>query len=334
MNFDDDYFNEKIKLITRNLIEVITFDELVRKIESGNELIAYIGYEPVKRIHIGWLIWMLKLRDLEKANIKIKVLEATWHAWINDKGNFDELKEYSKNIQTIIKKFCTNVEFVDSELLINDPDYWKLFIKVAKYTSLDRVKRAIIAIGRKFDEVERDFAKIIYPIMQATDAIYLNVDFALGGVDQKRAFMIARDISLLTKRKNIVILSTPVLTGLSSVGISSEILPIDEAILMYRMSFTKPGDAIFIDDEPDVIREKISKAYCPPKITQFNPIIEIAKYIILPYFEKIEIETKYGKLEIQDKNDLDKLYCNGFIQPNELKEFVIEKLIEILKQIR
>jgi len=60
---------DKLSLITRNLVEVITEAELKEKLESGQRLRGYIGYEPSGLVHIGHLIWMNKVKDLVEAGV-------------------------------------------------------------------------------------------------------------------------------------------------------------------------------------------------------------------------------------------------------------------------
>ncbi len=50
--------DERLSLITRNLEEIVTTEELKQKLESGQVLKGYIGFEPSGLFHIGWLIWL------------------------------------------------------------------------------------------------------------------------------------------------------------------------------------------------------------------------------------------------------------------------------------
>jgi tyrosyl-tRNA synthetase len=59
-------------------------------------------------------------------------------------------------------------------------------LRIAKETSLARVRRATPVMGRRAEEVELDFSKLLYPIMQVADIFYLGVDVAVGGMDQRR----------------------------------------------------------------------------------------------------------------------------------------------------
>jgi len=126
-------------LITRNAVEVITEEE-VRARTGGR---AYVGYEPVWPVHVGWLIWMFKARDLVESGFEMIFLEATWHAWINDKGDFPSLGEHAAKIRELAARISGGFKFRDGRELAADPRYWELVVKVAKSTSLARIRRAV-----------------------------------------------------------------------------------------------------------------------------------------------------------------------------------------------
>ncbi|GAG83362.1 unnamed protein product, partial [marine sediment metagenome] len=54
--------------------------------------------------------------------------------------------------------------------------------------------------------------------MQVSDIFYLELDVAYGGMDQRHAHMLARDISKKLGRKPPVALHTPLMTGLQAGG--------------------------------------------------------------------------------------------------------------------
>ncbi len=321
-------------IVRRGLEEIIREDELQEKL-SKEKSTCYVGYEPTGRIHIGWLVWILKLRDLQKANINIKILEATIHAWINDKGSIERMEEYKRNVRKIIEKLGIQAEYVDSYDIITDPQYVKLLIQAAKNTSLDRIMRSIVILKRREEEVKQDFSKILYPLMQAVDAIFLNVDFALGSIDQKPAYTLSRDIAIRMGRKPITILCTPLIPGLKA-PLLEDMDSYDDILAYTKMSSTRPDDAIFLDDEPRTVERKILSCPCKPKETILNPILSIIKYIIIPYYEEITINTKLGTVNISIDNieQIDKLYRNGELEPENIKKICIEYLIDMLEKLR
>ncbi len=331
---------EKLRLITRNVSEVVTVDELKMKIERGEKLRAYLGFEPSGLFHIGWIIWANKFKDFIKADVETILLEATWHAMINDKlgGIMENIRKCAKYVEHSLRALGVDIDkvkVVDAEDLASDKNYWMLVIKVAKNASLARIKRALTIMGRREDEAELDFSKLIYPPMQVADIFYLKVNIALGGMDQRKAHMLARDVAEKLKIEKPIAIHTPLLTGLQ--GIQRMEFG-REGFLSAKMSKSKPYSAIFIHDDPDAIRMKIRKAYCPPRIVDYNPVVEIAKYILFTnekFVLHVERPEKYGEpLDIYSYNELEKLYKEGKLHPLDLKNAVADALIKYLEPVR
>ncbi|OYT40694.1 MAG: tyrosine--tRNA ligase [Desulfurococcales archaeon ex4484_58] len=336
---------EKISRVIHNTVEIVTVDDLRRVLETNEHPRGYIGYEPSGLVHVGWLIWMNKIRDLIDIGAEFYILEATWHAYINDKlgGDMELIRKAARFTRKVMEGLgidLSKIKFMDAEELVSDKEYWGLLIKSAKHSSLARIKRALTIMGRKSSEAETDFSKLIYPLMQVTDIFYLDLDIALGGTDQRKAHMLARDLAEKIGRKKVVAIHTPIITGLQGPGkrMESSDVEIDEFYSEYKMSKSKPETAIFVHDSPDDIKRKIRKAYCPPRETSFNPIIEIARYLLFSNREfKLYIDRpeKYGgPLTVHSYRELEKLYSSGEIHPLDLKNAVADALINLLQPIR
>ncbi len=334
----------RFELVTRNLVEIITVDELKRLLEEKEEPRAYIGYEPSGLFHIGWLIWAMKVRDLVEAGFDMIILEATWHAWINDKlgGNMELIKKDALYVRHVLKALgidVSKINFVDAEDMVSDKRYWEILLRVAKNTTLARMKRALTIMGRRAEEAEMDFSKLIYPAMQVTDIFYLDVDVALGGTDQRKAHMLARDVAEKLNYKKPIAIHTPLLTGLQGAR-RMDASKIDEDVFAVelKMSKSKPETTILVHDSPEDIRRKIRKAYCPAKEVRFNPIIEINKYILFAqkdFVLHIERPEKYGgPIDIYSYDELEKLFVEGKIHPLDLKNATADALIKFLEPVR
>ncbi len=333
---------EKLRKVTRNTLEIITLDELKEKLEAGEKLKGYLGFEPSGLFHIGWIIWAKKVQDLLDVGVEMYLLEATWHAWINDKlgGDIEKIRKCAKYIRYALKGIGVNIDrikFVDAEELVSDKDYWATILRAAKTLTLARVKRALTIMGRRADEAETDVSKLIYPLMQITDIFYLDLDIALGGMDQRKAHVLAREVAPKLGFKKPIAIHTPLLSGLLGPQ-RMEYRSDEEAILELKMSKSKPGNTILIHDEPEVIREKIRKAYCPPKQVQYNPILEINKYILFAqdgFVLHIDRSEKYGgPLDVYSYDELEKLYREGKLHPLDLKNATAEALIKYLEPVR
>ncbi len=164
-------------------------------------------------------------------------------------------------------------------------------------------------------------AQVIYPLMQAVDIAHLGADVAVGGIDQRKVHMIARENLPSLGYAKPVCVHTPLLHGLDG----SE-----------KMSSSK-GNFIAVDDSPDVIHDKMAKAFCPPKQTTDNPVIEYAEHVVFPKFERLEIDRppKYGgHLDIESPKALKEKYRAGELHPTDLKKAVSDALVRALDPVR
>jgi tyrosyl-tRNA synthetase len=335
---------ERLKLITRNTVEVVTVDELREKLEAGVKLKGYLGFEPSGLFHVGWLVWAFKVKDLIDAGVDFTLLAATWHAWINDKfgGNMDLIRKAARHVIHVLEALgidTSRIRVVDAEDMVSDKDYWAILLKVAKSNTLARMKRALTIMGRRADEAELDFSKLIYPAMQVTDIFYLDLDIALGGMDQRKAHMLARDTAEKLGFKKVIAIHTPLITSLQGLGrMNPEQVDEETHAIEFKMSKSKPETAVFVYDSPEDIERKILKAYCPARVVKYNPIIEINKYILFarPGFKLVvERPEKYGgTIVIESYEELEKLYVEGKLHPLDLKKATAKALAELLEPVR
>ncbi|MEM1873377.1 MAG: tyrosine--tRNA ligase [Acidilobaceae archaeon] len=347
----------KMSLITRNTVEVVTVEELRQKLESGEKLRGYIGYEPSGLVHVGWLVWIFKVWDLVEAGVDFTILEATWHAFINDKlgGDMDLIRKSARLTREVMEAMGVPVDkirFVDAEEIASDPGYWALVLEVMKNNSLARIKRSLTIMGRRAEEAELDASKLVYPAMQVADIYYLDLDVALGGIDQRKAHMLARDTAekkrirefcervLGRSLKKPIAIHTPIVTSLQGPGARMDVagVEIDEVYSDVKMSKSKPESAIFLHDPPELIAEKLRKAYCPPRQLDYNPVVEIASYVLGARGRlELEIErpAKYGgPLVVSSVSELREAYARGDIHPLDLKNAVAEALAKLLEPAR
>jgi tyrosyl-tRNA synthetase len=334
---------DRLQLIIRNTEEIITLDELKSKLESKEQLKGYIGFEPSGLFHIGWMIWAYKLRDLVNAGIRMNILVATWHAWINDKlgGNMELIKRAGDLTIEILRAMgidMSKVNVIDAEEFAKDKDYWALVLRVAKSASLARIKRALTIMGRKAEEAEIDASKLIYPAMQVADIFYQDLDIALGGTDQRKAHMLARDVADKLGKKKVIAIHTPLLVGLQG-GQRMEVnVEKDDYLAAIKMSKSKPENAIFVTDPPQAVEAKLKQAYCPKGVVEDNPVLQINKYIIFASDSPklvVERDPKYGGTVVfESYEELEKAFVEGKLHPLDLKAATARKLNEILDPIR
>ncbi|MCF2143528.1 MAG: tyrosine--tRNA ligase [Candidatus Heimdallarchaeota archaeon] len=335
---------ERIRLITRNAEEVIKKEELTALFQRKKKPNSYIGFELSGKLHIGnGLLCAMKMQDLVKAGVNLTIFLADWHSWINNKldGDLEKIKlagEYFKNGYKALGLTEDKVTYRWSSELVSDPDYWATVIRVAKHTSLNRVLRALPIMGRSMDTKDMESAWIYYPAMQAADIFYMDIDIAYGGMDQRKAHMITRDCAKNLGKPKPIALHTPLITGLTGAGskMDAEADP-DMVKIEAKMSKSKPETCIFIHDTEEELKKKMKTAYCPAKIIEGNPIIEICKYIIFGR-DKATLEIprpeKFGgTIEYFSYADLEKDFVAGKLHPLDLKNAVAVELGKILAPV-
>ncbi len=334
---------ERFRIATRNTVEVVTEEELRKLLSEVEHPKAYLGFEPSGLFHIGWLVWAFKVADLVEIGVDFTLLAATWHAWINDKlgGDLELIHKAAQHVVEVLEALGiprTRIRVVKAEDLVSRVEYWEKVIRIAKSVSLSRVKRALTIMGRRADEAELDFSKLIYPLMQVADIFELGVDIALGGMDQRKAHMLARDVAEKLGFKKPIAIHTPLIPSLSGAGRMDLSKASDEQLIEVKMSKSKPETAIFVTDSDEEIRRKIRKAYCPPRDAENNPVMAIARHIIFargPRRFVIERKPEHGgTIEVNSYEELERIYVEGKLHPLDLKNAVAEELIKIVKPVR
>jgi tyrosyl-tRNA synthetase len=304
-------------LATRNTVEVITDDELQALIPKERKRV-YAGYEPSGEIHLGHLVTINKLMDLRDAGFEVVVLLADLHAFLNRKGTMEEVQELAEyNRRCFEAVGLTDIEFVlGSEVQLN-PDYELRVLELSQQITLNRARRSMDEVGRQMEAPS--VSQMIYPIMQMVDIATLGVDAAVGGIDQRKIHMLAREYLPAIGVSAPVCIHTPILNGLDGNKMSSS-----------------AGNYISIADTEDAIRKKIKKAFCPPEIEN-NPVLQLMQYHVFPRLGTVSLnrpEKFGGDRDFASYEELEGVYATGEVHPMDLKNAAAAGLIEILADAR
>jgi tyrosyl-tRNA synthetase len=330
--------NDKIDLIRQVGEEIITEEELKEVLQKKTHPIAYDGFEPSGKVHIAQgVMRAINVNKMTKTGVKFKMLVADWHAWANNKmgGDLDKIQTVGKYLIEVWKTTgmdLDKVEFIWANDLVQEQDYWKKVMQIARNSTLNRILRCGQIMGRKEEEVMQA-SQILYPCMQCADIFQLQADITQLGMDQRKVNVLAREIGPKMGWWKPVIVSHHMLAGLQRVETSQKDA-MEKAIEM-KMSKSKPDTAIFMTDTEEEVKRKIMKAYCPEKETNENPIMEYYQYIIFEKFKEVNIERKkQGPLTIPNYKELAKLYSNGEIHPLDLKEATSRYVNEVIEPVR
>ncbi|MBK5191427.1 MAG: tyrosine--tRNA ligase, partial [Methanosarcinales archaeon] len=251
------------------------------------------------------------------------VLLADMHAYLNEKGSFEQIREtadYNKRCFAA-SGLSEETEFIYGSSYQMDEEYMMNVLRLATITTEKRARRSMDEVSRSTED--RKVSQAIYPLMQAVDIAYLNIDIAVGGIDQRKIHMLARDNLPKLGFKAPICIHTPLLIGLDGDKMSSSL-----------------RNYIAVDEPEESVEQKLMGAFCPPKIAEGNPILQIFKHAIFPSPEQsgevtIERSEKYGgnvSYESYEKLELD--YVEGKVHPSDLKINAVRSLNEVLEPIR
>lgn len=320
--------DERIKIITRNLQEVIGENELRELLKTKKEVVVYWGTMPTGSPHISYLYPFLKIGDFLKAGLKVKILIADLHAAL-DGIPWDILEKRQTYYEALIPAMLKSVgvdtkklHFVKGSTLQLKPAYFKDLLKLSTVTTIHDATKAASEVVKLGDNPL--LGGILYPLMQALDEEYLQADIQFGGVDQRKIFVYARE-------------NLPKIGYKARVELMNHILP---GLTGQKMSSSIPGTKIDMLDSAETIHAKILKAQAV-EADPHNGLMAFLKYVLfILKGDKNEIITierpaKYGgPMQYATYEQLERDYKDKKVHPLDLKNTLVKEVNSLLEPLR
>ena len=261
---------------------------------------CYVGFEPSGKAHIGWKVLSLQLKRMLEADANVLIFLADWHAWVNDKfgGNMEDIQKTAVYMEETFRALLDYPEegdgpgqlrFYWASQLMDSGNYWARVLRCSKGATLPMVRKTFTIMGRDEASSDHDLSKFYYPAMQAADIFELNIDVAIGGMDQRKAHMFMRDMASKWNWKKATCLHTPILSSLKASGVRMDSFD-------HKMSKSDPNGALLLHDTLEKVQKKMKKAYLDPEDEQ-SPVYELAEHVVLPEFGHIQVtpNPKFGE---------------------------------------
>ena len=261
---------------------------------------CYVGFEPSGKAHIGWKVLSLQLKRMLEADANVLIFLADWHAWVNDKfgGNMEDIQQTAVYMEETFRALLGYPEegdgpgqlrFYWASQLMDSGDYWARVLRCSKGATLPMVRKTFTIMGRDEASSDHDLSKFYYPAMQAADIFELNIDVAIGGMDQRKAHMFMRDMASKWNWNKATCLHTPILSSLKASGVRMDSFD-------HKMSKSDPNGALLLHDTLEQVQKKMKKAYLDPE-DEHSPVYELAEHVVLPEFGHIQVtpNPKFGE---------------------------------------
>ncbi|MDC0655637.1 tyrosine--tRNA ligase [Candidatus Poseidoniaceae archaeon] len=303
----NDEQQRRLSLMVGQVDETVGIDHLVTCLADNTSMAGdgvircYVGFEPSGKAHIGWKVLSLQLRRMLDAKANVLIFLADWHAWVNDKynGDMNDIQTTATYMEETFRALLGHPEegegqgqlrFVWASQIMNSGDYWARVLRCSKGATLPKVRKTFTIMGRDEASSDHDLSKFFYPAMQASDIFEMNIDVALGGMDQRKAHMFMRDVATRWNWKKPTCLHTPILSSLKATGVRMESFD-------HKMSKSDPSGAILLHDAAKALRKKMQKhAYLDP-VDPHSPVYELAEHVVIPEWGEIIVtpNPKFGE---------------------------------------
>ena len=236
--------DDALKHIKRGSDEILTEDDLQKKLKSGKQLVVKAGFDPTAPdLHFGHTVLLNKLRHFQDFGHKVIFLIGDFTGRIGDpsgtnktrptldsKDLLENAKTYENQVFKILKKDLTEVKF-NSEWC-DDLGADGLINLASKYNVARMLERD--DFNKRFSS-NKSIAihEFLYPLVQGYDSVALKVDVECGGTDQKFNLLVGRELQRDYGQEPQVVITVPILEGLDGVKKMSKSLnnyiAIDEA---------------------------------------------------------------------------------------------------------
>jgi len=321
--------NDRFNLIKRNTQEIITEEELLKLLEEKKHPSVYLGTSVTGRPHIGYFAWVQKLADMLKAGFKVKVLLADIHGAL-DNTPWDLLEKRYKYYEIVIPAMIEamggdlkNFELVKGSSFQIKDDYIMDVLKISTLASVRDCTRAASDVVKMGDNPK--LSGLIYPILQAIDEEYLDVDIQMGAIDQRKILVFAREFLPQIGYKRRTELMIPFIRGLAQEG---------------KMSSSIKNSKIDLLDDEKTVKDKLKNAYCLEGDSE-NGVLEFAETVIMTQKHDkgeefvIDRPEKWGgPLKFKTREELHDAFVTKKLHPLDLKNGVAVEINKLLAPIR
>lgn len=231
--------DEQIRLIERGIVDCISREELVKKLErstaTGLPLRVKAGFDPTAPdLHLGHTVLLQKLKHFQDLGHQVYFLIGDFTGMIGDPTGKSETRKALTR-----EDVARNAESYKEQVFkILDPDQTRVVFNSQWLSELDSF--AMIRLASELTVarmLEREDFKVrfregnpisihefLYPLIQGYDSVALRADVEIGGTDQLFNLLMGRDLQRSRKQEPQVVLTLPLLEGLDGVNKMSKSL--------------------------------------------------------------------------------------------------------------
>lgn len=227
--------NQQMAIIKRGAVEIISEEELVKKLETNKPLVIKLGADPTAPdLHLGHTVVLRKMRQFQDLGHKVVFLIGDFTALIGDPTGKSETRKpltedkIRENVETYKSQVCKILDMNKTVIDFNSrwlsPMNFGDVLKLASKYTVARMLERDDFLNRFKSQRPISIHEFMYPLMQGYDSVALNADVELGGTDQKFNLLVGRSLQKEHGQPSQVIITMPILEGLDGVNKMSKSL--------------------------------------------------------------------------------------------------------------
>ena len=243
---------EQLALIQRGTHEIISQDDLLKKLKQNRPLRIKAGFDPTAPdLHLGHTVLINKLKVFQDLGHEVLFLIGDYTAMIGDPTGKSatrppltreqveaNAKTYQEQVFKILDPAKTKVVF-NSEWFSNRSA--ADLIQLASQQTVARMLERDDFSKRYQSEQPIAIHEFLYPLVQGYDSVAMEADVELGGTDQTFNLLMGRTLQGRYGQESQVCITVPILEGLDGVKKMSKSL----------------GNYIGVFDAPGAMYQKI-----------------------------------------------------------------------------
>ena len=326
---------DALTIITNGILEIISIEELKKKLALGKPLKIKFGADPsAPDLHLGHTVVLRKLKQFQDLGHEVIFIIGDFTASIGDPTGKSETRKplsreqilanattYQEQVFKILDRNKTKVVY-NSEWInkLTPQDLIKLMANITVAQMLERED-----FKKRYTEGRAiSLHEFLYPILQGYDSVALKADVELGGTDQKFNLLVGRDLQVAHGQPPQALVIMPILEGLDGVNKMSKSLG-------NHIGITEPANEMFgkIMSLPDALMPRYYQLLTNLTFdTNEHPRdakIKLGKFIV----------TQYHSAEAAEKatQNFLNVFSSGGI-PDDITEYTLtENPITLIKLV-
>lgn len=219
--------DEQIEVLKRGVVDLVSEDDLRRKLGKGQPLRVKLGADPTRPdLHLGHAVILRKMRQFQDLGHKVIMLIGDFTAMIGDPSGKSKtrppltLEQTRENAKSYLEQ-CRLILRQEPEVL--EIRYNGEWLEPMGYADVIRLaSRYTVARIMERDDFRKRFEggvpiavhELLYPLTQGYDSVALEADVELGGTDQLFNNLVGRALQRDYGQESQVVMTLPLLVGL------------------------------------------------------------------------------------------------------------------------